>query len=260
MSDSSADQPAIQILPIRDIGFDLAEYLKPADKLRPNFNNHFYLCLPLVAGNTLGWTLYNPYEFTVSWRGGGDPSAVEVECENPRWVASWFGYGTFTIRPPFFVRTSPGVDLQVRPVPNYPRPGILTLEGVVETDWLQAGFTLNFMLLMPLVRFTFPVGEPLVQFVPYPRHYIENFRAEIVTAGAQYEREMANYETWLRRRSEAQQNQQVQLDYLRGIKLDGEHFRDHQKSFAPPPFTQRPASADAPESPPTDGDNAPTTH
>lgn len=232
-------QPSIKIMPMPSIDFDLSDYLKPADKLRSNFGANFYWCLPMVAANTLGWTLYNPYEFTVSWRGGAGADAVVVECENSRWAASWFGSGTFTLFPPFIVRTSPGINLLVRPVPNYPRPTVLTLEGIVETDWLQASFTLNFMILMPLVRTTFKVGEPLVQLVPYPREYIERFDAQIVHDGESYEQEMADYKAWNERRTQqVAQPIDPDFDYMRGVKLDGQRVAEHKKLFRVPAFKQ----------------------
>jgi hypothetical protein len=237
------ESPTIQVIVDERIDYDLSAFLKPSDPARADFGQNFYWCLPMLAANTLGWTLYNPVEFSVMWRGGGDRSAVMVECDDPEWVKSWFGYGTFTLFPPFFVRTSPDIDVWVRPVANYARPGVLTMEGVVETDWLQAGFTLNFMLLLPLSKLVFKVGDPLVQFVPYPRGFIERFTASIVPASQADPQMVTDYNTWVQRRTAQLRDQggEPSLDYMRGVKLDGEKAEGHQKRFRPPSFLTPPS-------------------
>lgn len=233
----------IQVIVNERIAYDLSAFLKPSEPTRADFGRNFYWCLPMLAANTLGWTLYNPVEFSVMWRGTGGRDAVIVECDDSDWVKSWFGYGTFTIFPPFFVRTSPNVDLWVRPVANYPRPGVLTMEGVVETDWLQAGFTLNFMLLLPLSKMLFRVGEPLVQLVPYPRGFIERFTAAILPASQADPQTVADYNTWVERRTAQlrDHNGAPSLDYMRGVRLDGEKADGHQKLFRPPAFLTPPS-------------------
>ena len=231
----------IKLLPLPDIPYDIAEYLKPASKLRDEFAAwNFYQCLPLVAANTLGWTLYNPFEFSVLWKGGSKREDVIIESENADWVQSWFSYGTFTIFPHFLVQTSPGVNLLVRSVPNRFKHVVLTYDGLVETDWLKSSFTLNFRLMMPLVKLTFKVGEPLVQFVPYPRDFIEQFDAEIVSAGEDYDEHMKGYNEWASRRDKMVEDRDPpELDYMQGKDVDGSLFPDHKRTFKPAPFKHR---------------------
>jgi len=229
----------IKVMPAGQIQYSLEEFLKPGNKTRPEFvGPNFYQCLPMLAANTFGWTLYNPFEFTVMWTGGQDRPDVIVECEHPWWAYSWFGYGTFSIFPQFVVETSPGIDLMVGPVPNHFKHLVLTFGGLIETDWLKSSFTLNFRLMMPMVKVTYPVGEPLVQFFPVQRHFIEDFEAEIVTSGEAYDRRMAQLAEWRPRREHLNKtNGQPDLDYLHGIDVDGSSFEDHKTTFKPQPFT-----------------------
>lgn len=233
-----SDAPFFHIFPLPKCSYDVAEYLKPASKTRDLFAPPFYLCLPLTAANTLGWTLYNPHAFSVTWTGGSAREDVIVESDSPA-VYSWLGYGTFTLNPQFLIHTSPGIDILVRPVPNHAKPAILTLEGIMENDWLRTSFTLNFMALMPLVKTTFAVGEPLVQLVPYPRHFIEPIQPAIIESGADYEARIADYQAW-RERRKAQNDEGIKPDmqYMNGIDFNGEKVADHKKLFHLQKFTR----------------------
>lgn len=234
------DALSIKFMPDPQIKYDLGQYLQPSPSTRPLFADHFYKCLPLMSANTAGWTLYNPFEFTVQWKNGPLQDDVIIECAQENWVRSWFGFSTFTIHPQFIVQTSPGINLWVRPVPNTYKPPILGLEGMVETDWLRASFTINYMIRMPLVKTTFKVGEPLVQFVPYPREFIERFEPEIVEEGEDYEAVMSVYRQWqTMRRDNIEQRGPADQHYMRGIDIDGSKRPEHKRAFKLSPFRRR---------------------
>lgn len=228
-----AERPYIHIMPLEGIAYDVAEFLKPSDKLRDTFTPNHYLCLPLTAANTLGWTLYNPFEFTAVWLGGDEKERVVVTCDQAEWVGAMFGYGTFTIYLNFLVETSPGIDLLVRPVPNHWKLPVMPFDGIVETDWLDASFTVNFRLTLPMIKAKFEVGEPLVQFVPYPRHFIEDFDAAILTSGERYDKRVASYRTWEAKRAHRIETQAgAGYDYTRGHHTDGSlGATDHKRTF-----------------------------
>lgn len=235
---SDTNRPYIHILPLDSIGYDIAEFLKPSDKLRANFTPSHYLCLPLTAANTLGWTLYNPFPFTVTWIGGSEKEGVVVECDRNDWARSWFGHATFSVDVGFLVETSPGIDLLVRPVPNHWKLPVMPFDGIVETDWLQGSFTINFRLMMPMMKARYAVGEPLVQFVPYPRQFIEDFDTEIITDGEKYKQRLSNYREWAEKRHELLKqglrvaHSEMDLDYMRGHHSDGAPgATDHKKVF-----------------------------
>ncbi len=222
-------RPVIEFYPTnKDV--DIASFVQPSDRLRDAFTPQFYHCLPLVTANTLGWTVINRSEFTVVWRGGNGREHVIVDTDDKDWAMSWFGFGTVTVFPHFIVRTPPGINLLVRPVPNIYKHNIQTLEGFVETDWLNNTFTLNFRVQMPIVRTTFKVGEPLVQLVPYGRHYVEQFDAEIVTSGEGYDKTMADFALWAQKRLQRiEDHSGPALDYVKGEDIHGNRFADHVK-------------------------------
>ncbi len=62
-------------------------------------------------------------------------------------------------------------------IANSPKDGIVALDGIIETDWAHATFTMNW-------RFTractveFAVGEPICLFFPIQRGALEMFRGE----------------------------------------------------------------------------------
>lgn len=225
----------ISLIPNPNCEYDLTDFVAPAEHDRDWFEPHFYHCLPLASANTLGWTLFTPYSFSVQWNGGKQKNDVLIENESPDWAMSWFGSGVFTIHPRFLVRTSQDTNLLIRPVPNYYKRGVVTLEGLVETDWHQGSFTLNFRLTEPYLRVHYQAGEPLVQFVVYPRNYIEQFDARVVTSGPLFDTMRADAERWSQNRqalfAKEAEEKVVQRDfsYMRGENLDGNKFPAHQK-------------------------------
>lgn len=103
-------------------------------------------CLPLLIANQAGWLLLNPQTVWLSWdgRAGLDAVTVEYEGDVPQTRAlSHFGHGIVTFHVPFLFRTTPGWNLLVRGPANCPIDGLYPLEGVVETDWSTATFTLG---------------------------------------------------------------------------------------------------------------------
>ncbi|MBI1257558.1 MAG: hypothetical protein GC204_08815 [Chloroflexi bacterium] len=235
-------QPYIHLFPLPGIDYDLTTFLKPSSMKRDFFTSNFYHCLPMTAANTLGWTLYNPYKFKVLWKGGTEREALQVEVYDgpPNWVRSWFGHGVFTIMPGFLFETSPGVDLLLRPVPNHFKLPVLTLDGIVETDWLKASVTFNFRLMLPMIGAVYEVGEPLLQLVPYPRDFVETFDTRVVTSGAAYEQRVQAYVEWGEKRDQLQEDERhhkADHHYTRGIDIDQTVMREHKKTFRLREFT-----------------------
>src|SRR5437868_10957202 len=109
-------------------------------------------CLPLLVANEAGWILLNRTPFSVVWDGGESPESVRVELaeDDPHpGVSSHFGHGVVTFAIPYVFRTSPGYNLLARGPANLPKDGIWPLEGLVETDWANANFTMNWKLTRP---------------------------------------------------------------------------------------------------------------
>ncbi|HZO32582.1 MAG TPA: DUF6065 family protein [Chloroflexota bacterium] len=120
----------------------------PGPAERGWFAPWMYHCLPLVAASQLGWTALNPEAFAATWDGSAGDDGVRITSQGHH-VSSHFGHGIVTIDPGFYVRTSSEVDLLVRAVPNLPKDGVTTLEGLIETDWFDGSFTINLRLTRP---------------------------------------------------------------------------------------------------------------
>jgi hypothetical protein len=151
-------------------------------------------CLPMLIANQAGWMLLSEHAFTVTWDGGGGLDSVTIEPRSgpkPYPAASHFGHGILTFSLPFLFKTSPGYNLLVRGPPNLPKDGIAPLEGLVETDWSPATFTVNWQLTRPDVPVTFEVGEPIAMLVPQARGELERFRPLV--------RRLDEAATWARR-------------------------------------------------------------
>ncbi|BAX92211.1 DUF6065 family protein [Mycobacterium shigaense] len=210
-------------------------------------------CLPMVIANQSGWELRNPCAFTVTWF---DQDGVDVVIQPARrepgqlLPASHFGNGIFTWRLPILFRTPPGYNLLVRGPANYPKDAVYPLEGVVETDWASASFSMSWKLTRKLMPVQFEVDEPICMIVPQRRAELEEFVPELrpIESDEDLERK---HRLFLRERGAAEHAEQVarvaagervewQGDYTRGKHRDGEAGApDHQtrrqlRSFVQP--------------------------
>src|SRR5581483_1718405 len=108
-----------------------------------------YRCLPMVIANQAGWFVLSNHKIAVTRNGGAAPSDLCLEYlagEPPHNAVSVFGSGILTWSLPYLFRTPPGYNLLVRGPANYPKDGASPLEGIVETDWTEATFTMNWKL------------------------------------------------------------------------------------------------------------------
>ena len=146
-----------------------------------------------------GWWLPCPASFIACWDGGlgrrtckslSDPPAesagvpgffapIVVSADMPSplvqatRITSHFGNGIVTFSIPYLFRTPRGINLWVKGRRNYFKDGVQPLEGIVETDWLPATFTMNWKLTRPNHSVRFERGEPICMVVPIPRGLAE---------------------------------------------------------------------------------------
>jgi hypothetical protein len=156
-------------------------------------------CTPMIVASQLGWTARNPAAFWATWNGGETPGDLRVDCPGGG-ASSHFGCGIVTVTLPYYLETSPGLALLVKAVPNLPVDGWWPLEGLVETDWFEGSFTLNFRCTRANTPVYIAAGAPLVQLVPYPQALIEGVGLEWATE-AQRTARMAAVEPWNRDRA-----------------------------------------------------------
>ena len=203
-------------------------------------------CLPMLVANESGWVLLNPVLVTATWNGSHSADGISFEYPSdrrhaPGEIASHFGHGVLTFRLPFLFRTPPGYNLLARGPANWPKDGICALEGLVETDWSVATFTMNWKFTRPDHPVAFEEGEPFCMVVPQRRGELESFQPEI----RPLESDPATHEetrSWQASRHSMQVNKFLsqystdheeyrrawEADYFKGRKPGGEKEPEHQ--------------------------------
>lgn len=197
-------------------------------------------CLPMLIANQAGWLLLSPGRVTVAWDGGTGIDALKVEVTGdapPTFASSHFGHGILTFNVSYLFRTSPGWNLYVRGPANSPKDGIHALEGLVETDWSEATFTMNWKLTRPNHTIVFEEGEPIAMVSPMRRREIEEFRPELRLLASNPELD-AGYRAWSASRGQFNADLKVpgsqarqdswQRHYMRGKTVAEERASEHQ--------------------------------
>ncbi|HEX8525241.1 MAG TPA: DUF6065 family protein [Tepidisphaeraceae bacterium] len=151
-----------------------------------------YRCLPLNIANQHGWFLLNTHKIRVVWNGKDDKNAITVICKggpkaSPCPAESHFGFGVVTFNLNYLFRTPPGWNLWARGPSNYPKDGITALEGIIETDWSVATFTMNWKMTTVDVPVDFEIGEPICMISPVRRGEVEKFEPQIQMLDAEPE-------------------------------------------------------------------------
>jgi hypothetical protein len=189
-----------------------------------------YRCLPLVIANQAGWVITCPTSFTVSWTGGLSLDSVVVRFDEPEqtdfwrsWIGSHFGNGIVTFSIPYIFRTSDGFGLSVRGPTNLIKPGIVGLDGFIETDWHDFTFTMNWKLTDPGRAIRFEVGEPIAMIQPTSISQIEAVKVALLPISinpelaAAYEKKRDSRNAFNAR---TDRGKEWQRDYFAGRKAD----------------------------------------
>jgi hypothetical protein len=208
-------------------------------------------CLPLMIANQAGWELLNPAGFSAAWDGGDHLAAITIWPHSPArdpGVISHFGLGILTWHVPFLFRTPPGYNLLVRGPANMPKDAISALEGIVETDWTSASFTMNWKFTRPGHTVTFEVGEPIAMIVPMRRGELERFQPAFVS-GASAPSMLASFQAFsasrlrflqeLKTPGSAVEPNDWQRDYMLGRDIKGRSSPEHQMRLRVAPFEEK---------------------
>lgn len=205
-------------------------------------------CLPLLIANQSGWMVLSPYALRATWDGGEEPESVVVERlegEGPELAMSHFGHGILTFAVPFLFRTPPGYNLLVRGPANLPKADVYPLEGVVETDWSTATFTMNWRLMRPHQPVSWERGEPFAMLVPTRRGELESFDPQVrslhddpalLRSYLAWRQSRATFNAELQIPGSAAQAAAWQKDYVHGRGSDGTIAPEHQRKLALRPF------------------------
>lgn len=223
-----------------DLPMQVVEPLKGHFK-RDWFVQHAYLCPPLMLGNEHGFIIKSLYNFKAIWNGGEWLDAVTIEVlddnyhkEHFQLIKSHFGMGTITIQNRFTFRTEPGVNLMTINPPNFYIDGIQHMTGVIETDYLRRDFTFNLKITRPNHWVHIDKGTPIGCVIPYPRHFIDNFKIknarEVITAEAiEVERQAMRDFGKERTEVDSQKSSRVGRRYHNGEDVYGNKFPEHQR-------------------------------
>lgn len=185
-----------------------------------------YRCLPMVIANQFGWDILGTHKLRVTWNGGTALDALTIEVlygDGQSYASSHFGSGVLTFSLPYLFRTPPGWNLMVRGPTNQPKDGVIGLDGIVETDWSHATFTMNWKFTRACTV-EFDIGEPICMIHPVQRGVLEEF--EPVFAPIESEAELrAKYVAWssgrdkfidgLNKRDDAYVKEGWEKDYFR---------------------------------------------
>ena len=207
-----------------------------------------YRCLPLTVANQSGWIIRNPRSFCVRWNGGAARADTVLSFdESPPddRISSLFGHGTVTFNLPYLIRTPAGINLWVKGPSNWPKHGVQALEGIVETDWTAASFTMNWKLTRPHDIVRFERGEPVCMLVPYPRNLLDSLSPKLRPLADDEELQLA-YEQWSNDRNAFHQlvasgdpdavRRGWQKDYFQGRDPGNDRFDGHQTRLVVRPF------------------------
>lgn len=222
----------------------------PADRewMDQSHQRYAYRCLPLVICNQAGWIIRNPIDFSVRWNGENQLGDLKLRFaggvqENR--IRSHFGHGILTFTVPYLFRTPEGINLWVKGPANWIKDGIQPLEGVVETDWSDATFTMNWKVTRKNHTIRFEKGEPICMLVPVPRGLAEGLDPVIQPLVAD-RKQSDRYEQWraarhafnesLQRQDPATVQRGWQRDYMLGMDGEGREFGQHQTRLRIKPF------------------------
>jgi hypothetical protein len=193
----------------------------------------------MVMANQHGWMILNPEPFRVRWNGDPSPKGVQIQFRNTQRndISTHFGMGIVTVSIPYLFRTPQGVNLWVRGPANQFKDGIFPLEGIVETDWSVATFTMNWKITRGNTWITFDQREPLCMLTPIPRGFLESLEPVMVPISADVETEK-QFKQWSQKRNQfnaALANHEPEAtkqgwekDYFKGRDQAGNTEQSHQ--------------------------------
>jgi len=205
-------------------------------------------CLPLLIANQAGWFILNTHDLRVTWNGSNNSDSITLDWlsgEMPYPAVSHFGHGILTWTIPYLFRTPPGVQLLARGPANWPKDGVCPLEGLVETDWSVATFTMNWYMTVVNHPVEFAAGEPICMVVPQQVAALEAFAPEVREISSDPDVHEANLD-WSRSRNQylddlkvpdsAAARQRWQKDYFRGRTPSGSTAPEHRTRLRIEPF------------------------
>lgn len=199
-----------------------------------------YRCLPLVVANQAGWIVRSPCAVQATWNGGqglGDLQVTYPDGQVDNRVMSHFGSGVLTFTLPYLFRTPEGINLWVKGPANHIKDGVQPLEGIVESDWAESTFTMNWKVTRTGQTIAFARGEPICMLVPLPRDLALSLdpirtplerNTELKKRFEQWSASRQQFNTGLAMGDPEAVKLGWQRDYMLGRTGAGEQFAGHQ--------------------------------
>lgn len=234
-----------------DLGSKLPMRLRPAkherDWIEASPGRYAARCLPLLIANQSGWEVVLEEGLVATWSGKPDITSVKIESSAAvrRAASSHFGQGILTFHLPYVFRTPPGYNLLIRGPSNRPKAGISPLEGVVETDWTAASFTMNWQITEVDKPVRFAAGDVIAMLVPQRRGELEHFEPRIErllddpdTASRHelFTQSRSGFLKDLKKQESTAQEEGWQRYYFQGRDPDGTVAPEHQTKLKLKPF------------------------
>lgn len=158
-------------------------------------------CMPYKIANQMGYWIYPPIDFEITWHGGKDFTYKNYEdyddsdygiissllrapeiAKMEKWCGIGSGRSKFTygivesgvvqIYTGCVFKTPPNWCMQIRSPINYPdRQPCYIMEGILETDWMQYDIWLNLVFTQKFKPLRFKPSDktPIAQLVPIHR-------------------------------------------------------------------------------------------
>jgi hypothetical protein len=201
-----------------------------------------YRCLPLLIANQNGWFIVNTHRIRCVWNGGPRDKDLSVIDRGgppgtPCPAESHFGHGVLTFNLNYLFRTPPGWNLWARGPSNWPKDGITALEGIIETDWSVATFTMNWKLTTANQPVDFFPGEPICMVTPVRRGETESWHPvarditevpELAEKFKQWSQSRNQFNKDLRVKDSEAAQEKWQKEYLQGFGPGGMKAPQHQ--------------------------------
>jgi hypothetical protein len=197
--------------------------------------------------------ILNMHHFIAVWNGKAEPEGVSIALRvgpqpMPLAATNHFGHGILTFNLNYLFRTSLGYNLWVKGPANAPKHAISPLEGIVETDWSTATFTMNWRFTAANTPVEFEPGEPICMIIPIRRGELESFTPELCDLTENSALHSA-YEKWaasraaflkdLKTQNSPAVTEKWQKDYMHGLSPGGGKAPDHQTKLGLKEFRVR---------------------
>ena len=207
-----------------------------------------YRCLPMVMANQAGWVVRCPCNLSAVWNGKTDTSGLSIEVgdkelEAVGFIGSQFGMGIITFRLPWLFRTVPGIGMWVHGPANEPKDNLTPLEGLVETDWLESPFTMNWKIQRRRSPVYFRKGDVICTLTPAPLDLLEGLAPEFRALSS--EPALMNAVAQAKKRRLELVEKQYEFEdpntpwertYMKGERMDGRPEQGHRTRFNLRPF------------------------